>query len=81
MDDTTSHSDIRLREGSSIAQRLIMAGCAAAVALCSLCRTHVLYSRSLLGEEVSDARLAPRDQLARARTDVVKVAKLLGLEQ
>lgn len=34
MDDTTTHSDIRLREGSSIAQRLVMAGFAAAVALC-----------------------------------------------
>lgn len=34
MDDTTSHSDIRLREGSSIAQRLVMSGFAVAVALC-----------------------------------------------
>ena len=34
MDDSTTSTDIRLREGSSIAQRLIMAGCAAAVALC-----------------------------------------------
>lgn len=34
MDDTTTNSDIRLREGSSIAQRLVMAGFAAAVALC-----------------------------------------------
>ncbi|WP_339035868.1 hypothetical protein WHZ78_31775 [Bradyrhizobium symbiodeficiens] len=33
MDDATT-TDIRLREGSSIAQRLIVAGCAAAVALC-----------------------------------------------
>ncbi|RXH06977.1 hypothetical protein EAV90_00070 [Bradyrhizobium vignae] len=34
MDDTPSHSDIRLREGSSIAQRLVMSGFAVAVALC-----------------------------------------------
>ncbi|MDA9507693.1 hypothetical protein XI09_24285 [Bradyrhizobium sp. CCBAU 11386] len=34
MDDATTNSDIRLREGSSIAQRLIVAGSAAAVALC-----------------------------------------------
>ena len=34
MDDATASTDIRLREGSSIAQRLIVAGCAAAVALC-----------------------------------------------
>ncbi|MCK1721723.1 hypothetical protein [Bradyrhizobium sp. 141] len=34
MDDTTINNDIRLREGSSIAQRLIVASCAAAVALC-----------------------------------------------
>lgn len=34
MDDTTINNDIRLREGSSIAQRLIVAACAAAVALC-----------------------------------------------
>ncbi|WP_027577513.1 hypothetical protein [Bradyrhizobium sp. WSM1743] len=34
MDDTTTSTDIRLREGSSIAQRLVVAGSAAAVALC-----------------------------------------------
>lgn len=34
MDDPTPSTDIRLREGSSIAQRLVMAGSAAAVALC-----------------------------------------------
>ncbi|QOZ80008.1 hypothetical protein XH83_34295 [Bradyrhizobium sp. CCBAU 53351] len=34
MDDTTTAPDIRLREGSSIAQRLVVAGFAAAVALC-----------------------------------------------
>ncbi|HEX9210312.1 MAG TPA: hypothetical protein VF901_07365, partial [Bradyrhizobium sp.] len=34
MDDATTSNDIRLREGSSIAQRLVMAGSAAAVALC-----------------------------------------------
>ena len=34
MDDATASNDIRLREGSSIAQRLVVAGSAAAVALC-----------------------------------------------
>lgn len=34
MDDATTSNDIRLREGASIAQRLVMAGSAAAVALC-----------------------------------------------
>ncbi len=34
MDDATTSTDIRLREGSSIAQRLVMAAFAAAVALC-----------------------------------------------
>ncbi|MHB0771112.1 hypothetical protein [Bradyrhizobium sp. 5.13L] len=34
MDDATTSPDIRLREGSSIAQRLVVAGSAAAVALC-----------------------------------------------
>ncbi|OKO70620.1 hypothetical protein AC629_40195 [Bradyrhizobium sp. NAS80.1] len=34
MDDATTSNDIRLREGSSIAQRLVMSGFAAAVALC-----------------------------------------------
>jgi len=34
MDDATTSNDIRLREGSSIAQRLVVAGSAAAVALC-----------------------------------------------
>ncbi|BAL79959.1 hypothetical protein [Bradyrhizobium cosmicum] len=34
MDDTTTSTDIRLREGASIAQRLVMSGFAAAVALC-----------------------------------------------
>jgi hypothetical protein len=34
MDDATTSPDIRLREGASIAQRLVMAGFAAAVALC-----------------------------------------------
>ncbi|WFU81002.1 hypothetical protein QA645_42445 [Bradyrhizobium sp. CIAT3101] len=34
MNDATTSNDIRLREGSSIAQRLVVAGSAAAVALC-----------------------------------------------
>ncbi|WP_426612092.1 hypothetical protein [Bradyrhizobium sp. McL0616] len=34
MDDATTSNDIRLREGASIAQRLVMAASAAAVALC-----------------------------------------------
>ncbi|OAF15217.1 hypothetical protein [Bradyrhizobium neotropicale] len=34
MDDAPTSNDIRLREGASIAQRLVMAGFAAAVALC-----------------------------------------------
>lgn len=34
MDDATTNNDIRLREGASVAQRLVMAGSAAAVALC-----------------------------------------------
>ncbi|GLR85736.1 hypothetical protein [Bradyrhizobium iriomotense] len=34
MDDATTSNDIRLREGSSIAQRLVIAGFAAIVALC-----------------------------------------------
>lgn len=34
MDDATTSNDTRLREGSSIAQRLVVAGSAAAVALC-----------------------------------------------
>ena len=34
MDDATTSNDIRLREGASIAQRLVMSGFAAAVALC-----------------------------------------------
>ncbi len=34
MDDATTSTDIRLREGASIAQRLVMSGFAAAVALC-----------------------------------------------
>ncbi|OPZ00543.1 hypothetical protein A5906_20450 [Bradyrhizobium sacchari] len=34
MDDAHTSTDIRLREGSSIAQRLVMSGFAAAVALC-----------------------------------------------
>ncbi|PDT82289.1 hypothetical protein CO669_34560 [Bradyrhizobium sp. Y36] len=34
MDDATTSTDIRLREGSSIAQRLVMSAFAAAVALC-----------------------------------------------
>jgi len=34
MDDANTSTDIRLREGSSIAQRLVVAGFAAAVALC-----------------------------------------------
>jgi hypothetical protein len=34
MDDATTGNDIRLREGASIAQRLVMSGFAAAVALC-----------------------------------------------
>lgn len=54
MDDTTSHSDIRLREGSSIAQRLIMAGCAAAVALCF---TPGLFTHDTLEIIISSAAL------------------------
>jgi hypothetical protein len=34
MDDATTSTDIRLREGASIAQRLVMSGFSAAVALC-----------------------------------------------
>ena len=45
MDDTTTNSDIRLREGSSIAQRLVMAGFAAAVALCF---TPGLFTRDIM---------------------------------
>ncbi|MFK4512128.1 hypothetical protein LPJ38_02395 [Bradyrhizobium daqingense] len=45
MDDATTSTDIRLREGSSIAQRLIVAGCAAAVALCF---TPGLFTRDTL---------------------------------
>ncbi|MCP3393158.1 hypothetical protein NLM27_30860 [Bradyrhizobium sp. CCGB12] len=54
MDDTTSSTDIRLREGSSIAQRLIMAGCAAAVALCF---TPGLFTRDTLEIIISVAAL------------------------
>jgi hypothetical protein len=45
MDDTPSSTDIRLREGSSIAQRLVMSGFAAAVALCF---TPGLFTRDIL---------------------------------
>lgn len=54
MDDTTSSTDIRLREGSSIAQRLIMAGCAAAVALCF---TPGLFTRDTVEIIISVAAL------------------------
>ncbi|QIO31096.1 hypothetical protein [Bradyrhizobium sp. 1(2017)] len=45
MDDTTTAPDIRLREGSSIAQRLVMSAFAAAVALCF---TPGLFTRDAL---------------------------------
>ncbi|WGD52215.1 hypothetical protein QA641_43635 [Bradyrhizobium sp. CB1650] len=45
MDDATTSTDIRLREGSSIAQRLVMAGFAAAV---SLCFTPGLFTHDVL---------------------------------
>lgn len=45
MDDTTTAPDIRLREGSSIAQRLVMSAFAAAVALCF---TPGLFTRDTL---------------------------------
>lgn len=45
MDDATTSTDIRLREGSSIAQRLVVAGCAIAVALCF---TPGLFTHDLL---------------------------------
>ncbi|MGL3105253.1 hypothetical protein [Bradyrhizobium sp. BR 1432] len=54
MDDATTSNDIRLREGSSIAQRLIMAGSAAAVALCF---TPGLFTHDTLEEIISVAAL------------------------
>ncbi|MDA9528312.1 hypothetical protein [Bradyrhizobium sp. CCBAU 25338] len=45
MDDATTSTDIRLREGASIAQRLVMSGFAAAVALCF---TPGLFTRDIL---------------------------------
>ena len=45
MDDATTNSDIRLREGSSIAQRLVVAGFAAIV---SLCFTPGLFAHDVL---------------------------------
>jgi len=54
MDDATISTDIRLREGSSIAQRLVMAGFAAAVALCF---TPGLFTHDTLEVIVSVAAL------------------------
>jgi len=45
MDDATTSTDIRLREGASIAQRLVMSGFSAAVALCF---TPGLFTRDVL---------------------------------
>ncbi|MBR0902861.1 hypothetical protein [Bradyrhizobium liaoningense] len=50
MDDTTTAPDIRLREGSSIAQRLVMSAFAAAVALCF---TPGLFTRDALEIAIS----------------------------
>ncbi|OAF09432.1 hypothetical protein AYJ54_13285 [Bradyrhizobium centrolobii] len=50
MDDATTSNEIRLREGSSIAQRLVMAGFAAAV---SLCFTPGLFTHDYLEVSIS----------------------------
>jgi len=54
MDDATTSNDIRLREGASIAQRLVMSGFAAAVALCF---TPGLFTHDTLEVIVSVAAL------------------------
>lgn len=54
MDDAITSTDIRLREGASIAQRLVMAGFAAAVALCF---TPGLFTHDALEITVSVAAL------------------------
>lgn len=54
MDDATTSPDIRLREGASIAQRLVMSGFAAAVALCF---TPGLFTHDILEVIVSVAAL------------------------
>ena len=54
MDDATTSPDIRLREGASIAQRLVMSGFAAAVALCF---TPGLFTHDTLEVIVSVAAL------------------------
>lgn len=54
MDDPTPSTDIRLREGSSIAQRLVVAGSAAAVALCF---TPGLFTHDILEVVISVAAL------------------------
>lgn len=50
MDDATTSTDIRLREGASIAQRLVMSAFAAAVALCF---TPGLFTRDTLEIAIS----------------------------
>jgi hypothetical protein len=54
MDDATTNPDIRLREGASIAQRLVMAGSAAAVALCF---TPGLFTHDVLEIVISSVAL------------------------
>ncbi|MBJ6977654.1 hypothetical protein, partial [Vibrio cholerae] len=54
MDDASTSPDIRLREGASIAQRLVMAGSAAAVALCF---TPGLFTRDVLEIVISSVAL------------------------
>lgn len=54
MDDATTSPDIRLREGASIAQRLVMAGFAAAVALCF---TPGLFTHDVLEIAISTVAL------------------------
>jgi hypothetical protein len=54
MNDATTSNDIRLREGSSIAQRLVVAGSAAAVALCF---TPGLFTHDVLEILISVAAL------------------------
>lgn len=50
MDDAPTSTDIRLREGASIAQRLVMSGFAAAVALCF---TPGLFTHEILEMSIS----------------------------
>ncbi|MFT4119230.1 hypothetical protein [Bradyrhizobium sp.] len=54
MDDANTSTDIRLREGASIAQRLVMSGFAAAVALCF---TPGLFTHDTLEVAISVAAL------------------------